>query len=687
MKREASLALIILLISMFLLFRGPSRVFADEEPVWFGLSGYSTGATGIDGNTTNVMQNHGMNIYRLSFSPVWYNQSRPWSADIVNYTLNHTAYNVVVDGNHLWPGDANSTQDAQAHWDNVTRRIFEVLEAFPNNPRVMVELVNEYDDDYARDFDNKTQDLITSIRAAGYTNAIVADRHRRYHWTLWNDPLNATYQGFHVYMNDGNATLAWAEGQMQQARNVGITKLLNTEVGANSVDSLMNQTTVQALGDFLKWCYESNDPPIMNCVWMWQNARNWRWSIGYEAFGLALPSPFNQPPSNPSINGADTAYIGESYYCNVSSADPEQHTVCYEIDWDDNSNHTITSYYNSTETVCTSHIWNVTGTYYVRVKVKDWHAGQSEWSNRTVMVLIGEGGCPFVYVWNGSQFALDNNILSASELSNGTDVEDYYKLEQTPAPIYTLNGTSFYALKLGEFENEHSYIDKVMLTAVDHDPDVKVTVTAQGEILTYRNPQSPLTCTDNHGYDRLGEIQYEDGNVSDLATFFFGVKNDSLLLNFGEFNGSIANLVLRDDWKCDDACIEVQVPDGASGWQTVAVLHPRDYWGMEAVNMTAFLPAEGDFIVRLLWTAPHRLDYVGLDTTGSENFTATTAQLVYAFHSSEGNVLSELSSSDDSYAELVPGQQILLAFSLPNTEAGKTRTFIFHSEGHYFTIE
>ncbi|MEM3789018.1 MAG: hypothetical protein QXN95_04030 [Candidatus Bathyarchaeia archaeon] len=299
----------------------------------------------------------------------------------------------------------------------------------------------------------------------------------------------------------------------------------------------------------------------------------------------------------------------------------------------------------------------------------------------------GGGGCPYVYTWDGQQYVMDNNLLPASEMSDGADVEDRYMLEQPLVPTYQSRTCSLYSLQICEFEHEHDFIDQVKLIALDHASDVKIAVTPKGEILTYRQPLAPLSCIDNNGTSRLNEVVSMDGNVSDPATYFEGYPNDYLILNFGKVDAENAKLILRDDMKCCDVCIEVQVPNGSGGWQTVEVLNPRDYWAIEAVNLTAYIPEKGDFTVRLLWTAPHRLDYVGLDTTPQDNFKLHYAILASAIHSTEGNILQKIIQSDDKYAELTPGQSILIIFTIPNPKPGKITDFIFYTEGHYHSIK
>jgi hypothetical protein len=289
-------------------------------------------------------------------------------------------------------------------------------------------------------------------------------------------------------------------------------------------------------------------------------------------------------------------------------------------------------------------------------------------------------GCPYVLVWNGSQYALDNNVLPRAESSNGTDVADYYKLEQTLA-----SRQCRYSLVLSEFEQEHSYVDQVRLLAVDHASDVNTAVTPEGEILTYKNPSPPMSAVDNNGTERLSAIGLMDGNVSDPATYFYGEAGEYLVLDFGQVNSDNAKLILRDDMKCEECCIDVQVLNASGEWQTVTRLAPRTYWAVEGVNLSQYNVHGQELKVRLLWTSPHRLDFVGLDTTQQDDYTIHRAILISAIHSTQGNVRALLTQNDNHYAELVPGQHIQLVFTLPNN-LEEARTFIFYTEGHYYTI-
>lgn len=301
-----------------------------------------------------------------------------------------------------------------------------------------------------------------------------------------------------------------------------------------------------------------------------------------------------------------------------------------------------------------------------------------------------DGGCPYLYVYNGVESIADNNILPTAEVSKGTEVDDYYKLEQTPIPNYQSPAFSLYSLQIHEFENEHSYIDQVALLAIDHSPTVNIAVTPNGEILTYGQPNLPIFCFDNYGNNRLGEISQMNGNLTDSTTYFYGNTGDYLLLNFGQINSENAKLILRDDMKCQNpdigCCIQVQVKNITDEWQNVVMLAPRNYWSIQAVNLSAYIVPNHDLVVRLLWTLPHRLDYVGLDVTSPDNYELKHGYLISATHSTQGNVRSQLLIDDDNFTELIPYQQISLKFLLSNKKPQDKRTFIFFTKGYYNSI-
>jgi hypothetical protein len=57
-----------------------------------------------------------------------------------------------------------------------------------------------------------------------------------------------------------------------------------------------------------------------------------------------------------------------------------------------------------------------------------------------------------------------------------------------------------------------------------------------------------------------------------------------------------------------------------------------------------------------------------------------------ALHSELGNVRTKLLLDDEQCVRLVSGQQITMAFLLPNNMPGTTRDFILYTNGYYYNL-
>jgi hypothetical protein len=319
------------------------------------------------------------------------------------------------------------------------------------------------------------------------------------------------------------------------------------------------------------------------------------------------------------------------------------------------------------------------GYYYVEV---GWVAGSGIYK-LTVGDVSGGGGCPFVCPWNGLGYAVDNNLLSRAESSNGSDVQDYYMFQQPIVPNYTNPCFSIYSLKISEFENEHDYLNQIKLYSIDHDKSLNVGVSPAGQILTYQNPQPPLVALDQNGRDWTQTVSTIDNN------YYQSAPGDCLTLYFGQMNVSNAKLVLRNDppGPPRKESIHIQLLMTNGSWIEVADIPGRENMTTDILDLSPYLqtmykPLEA----RLYFTVIHRVDYVGLDTTPQATVQTTQALMISAMHSVYGNVLPKLILNDTQYAELTPRQQITLTFLLPAQNPTQTRTFMIYIEGHYYTI-
>jgi len=289
-------------------------------------------------------------------------------------------------------------------------------------------------------------------------------------------------------------------------------------------------------------------------------------------------------------------------------------------------------------------------------------------------------GCPFVYVWNGGSYEIDNNILRVEILDSAQyDYLDFYKLNHIPS-----REDGKYLLKIKEFEQEHSYINQVLLHAVDHPQGTEIGVTGYGKIIVY-DPASvilPVDAKDIYTQDILPYLTNEDN------LFFAGKAGEWITLKFPcsgyRLTGGEIYLGIRDRAR-DKRSIIVEVYENTA-WKMIGVLHPRENWQYEFLPLTSFIPGD-TLILRLKFTSYHKLDRAFL-INSSGNGIIKECSLDFAFHSVEGDITQEIKNSDDMYAELMPGEEISLSFTAPSLpEKNMKRDFIFISSGYYEVMD
>jgi hypothetical protein len=90
----------------------------------------------------------------------------------------------------------------------------------------------------------------------------------------------------------------------------------------------------------------------------------------------------SQPPLKPERpNGPTSGNINTEYAYTASTTDPEGDRLYYLFDWGDGSFSSWVGPYDSGATAEVSHKWEEKGEYQIRVKARDEHGVQSEWSD------------------------------------------------------------------------------------------------------------------------------------------------------------------------------------------------------------------------------------------------------------------------------------------------------------------
>ncbi|HEC80947.1 MAG TPA: PKD domain-containing protein [Thermoplasmatales archaeon] len=95
----------------------------------------------------------------------------------------------------------------------------------------------------------------------------------------------------------------------------------------------------------------------------------------------------NYPPNTPTKpKGPKTGDTNVTYNFTTTTTDPDNNTIKYQIDWDDNTT-TTTELVPSGETITVSHNWTKEGTYNIRIKAIDQYLAESNWSQPHVFII------------------------------------------------------------------------------------------------------------------------------------------------------------------------------------------------------------------------------------------------------------------------------------------------------------
>ena len=94
----------------------------------------------------------------------------------------------------------------------------------------------------------------------------------------------------------------------------------------------------------------------------------------------------NEPPEKPIIDGVKIGGTHQDYDYTFVSTDPEDNSIFYYIDWDDNTNSGWLGPYDSGHQITLTHTWNEAKIYYIKAKTKDIFDAESGWSTFGVII-------------------------------------------------------------------------------------------------------------------------------------------------------------------------------------------------------------------------------------------------------------------------------------------------------------
>lgn len=298
----------------------------------------------------------------------------------------------------------------------------------------------------------------------------------------------------------------------------------------------------------------------------------------------------------------------------------------------------------------------------------------------------GGGGCPYLYVWNGTDYQVDNNILPGSEYQSdlAPDTIDYFKLN---LPIEPVNG--IIPLGVAEDESEYSIFDSFELLCIDHDGSSNVAMDTDGNVRTFSNTMPPVSCVDKKGNDQLSNISTMD------EPYFMGYKGDWLELDFGPVTSETSKLVVQSDLKPGTggpispagdnevpAPINVQILDEWGQWHIIDEIYPRNFWSFDIVDLSDHVGIGQELVIRLEWEAYHHLAFVGLDSSADSDINIINAELVQADHIYLGNVTNVVKYADGRYVDVDKYEYLILNFSYVE-QTDIVRDYVLVSKGYY----
>lgn len=309
-------------------------------------------------------------------------------------------------------------------------------------------------------------------------------------------------------------------------------------------------------------------------------------------------------------------------------------------------------------------------------------AAEKKPTNVTLFMEVNEDySCPFLFIWNGAEYILENDIYSVAR-SQSREYTDYLFIQNKMAPQ-----NNHYTFRILERENEESNTDVIGLIIIDHDSDVKVGTDSNGNIHSYKYLMPPVSAHDENGTDVLSLVRSED------ELNWHAEHNRSIVLDFSSIDISAgAKLVLRADGFEGDLiggkteqipALLIQTFESGE-WVTRHKFFPKDLWATGVFDIQEHLKESKQ--VRLVsischYGKYHFVDMVALNNT-PDNFEAITINPEAAILNGDKSVLKALLSSDNEYVFTEKGDYIDITFPCPHQDRSE-RSFVLISEGYY----
>ncbi len=294
--------------------------------------------------------------------------------------------------------------------------------------------------------------------------------------------------------------------------------------------------------------------------------------------------------------------------------------------------------------------------------------------------------CPFLYTFNGSEFVVENDIISVGR-NPGNEYTDHLFLNNPLNPV-----AGKIHLKIQEIPGESSTLDYLSLLQINHPAGTRAGVDDQGQAHTFVDPAAPIQASkaaqdvlaDIATDDRAGVLLYDSQAVElDFPAMDLSAGAKLVIKVHGfQHNESIPDLITPKV-----PAILIQTEDGSGNWTTRGKFYPKQLAAYGAYDLQQFLdPAQPR--VRLVSIScnqrvAHLIDYVGLDPTSDQLTTAIVP--VNSVIKNGLEAVSDLTRSPDSQSVQLKGKSgdyLDLEFQAVPTASG-VNDFVFTAKGFY----
>jgi len=345
----------------------------------------------------------------------------------------------------------------------------------------------------------------------------------------------------------------------------------------------------------------------------------------------------------------------------------------------------------------------------------------------TLGIIVGvvaatKQSCPFVYSWDGKQYAFDAEPYGGA-ITRGLEKDDISQLE------HLREQDGLYRLKLTNEVDETQLTNLTELWVVDHPAGTRVVPDVSGKLHTVAQPQGILSARDATGHDLLPWLRATDrliweppavpdvsGNlqgdiemtfpkppgatqvklVANAATGLWGsymikqmvqLRGREILAWYASMQSQSARDALFA-WEVREQLFALKIfVEEPTGWQVRGVLPGTGpFISKDRIVPLDVSRAQGDQLhIRIqppagFWALnSFAVDYTADRSVRVEAVKPTTAQDLQG-----KDVLPELVATDDRYLAMPNiGDTVDITFHVPPRHAGADRTVFLHSRGYY----